>query len=61
METPNRKVTAGMLAGAFTIILVYAASFIMVNEQPLVVPAEAASALTTLLTSVVSYFVSEQT
>ena len=51
---PNRKVGAGLLAGAFTIILVWAVGMAGVK-----VPAEVASAFTTILSFLTSYFVVE--
>ncbi len=51
----NRKVTAGALAGALSIILVWAIKYFGQVE----LPAEVASASTTILTFITSYFVSE--
>jgi putative flippase GtrA len=51
-EAPVRKVTAGLLAGALTVILVWVASL-----AGLEVPPPVAAAVTTLLTFVTSYMV----
>ncbi|MDX1686388.1 MAG: hypothetical protein R3248_00260 [Candidatus Promineifilaceae bacterium] len=55
---PYKKVSAGTLAGALTIILVWLVnSFVLVGDHALT--GEVASALTTVLTFVVSYMVPE--
>ena len=51
----NRKVSAGGLAGALSIILVWAIKQFGAME----LPAEVASGVTTLLTFITSYFVAE--
>lgn len=53
--TPTRKVTAGALAGAVTIIGVYVAGIFGAD-----VPAEVASSITTLLTFVAGYIVKDR-
>lgn len=50
--TPSRKVGAGALAGATTIILVF-----ILGSAGVDLPAEVASAVTTILTFATSYFV----
>lgn len=52
--TPNVKVTAGALAGALSVILVWLVGFAGVTVPPAV-----ASAITVLLTFGVSYWVTE--
>ncbi len=53
---PTRKVTLGGVAGAISVVLVWLAnSFLMPQEKP--IPAEIASAITTIISFVVSYFV----
>jgi len=55
---PYRKVSAGTLAGALSIILVWIANaFLLSGDQTL--PGEVASAVTTILTFVVGYMVPE--
>lgn len=54
IEKPSRKVNAGMLAGALSILLVW-----IVGMFEIKVPAEASSALTTVITFVTSYFVQD--
>ncbi len=55
---PYKKVSAGTLAGALTIILVWVVNtFVLVGDHTLT--GEVASALTTVLTFVVSYMVPE--
>ena len=51
---PKRKVAAGALAGALTVILVWGAGL-----RGLAVPPEVASAVTVLLTFGVSYLISD--
>lgn len=53
--TPNTKVTAGALAGALTVILMW----IVTAATSLEIPPAVASAATTVLTFIVSYFVPE--
>lgn len=53
---PYTKVTAGAIAGALTVILI----FVVQALTDLEIPAEVASAVTVLLTFAVSYFVPEQ-
>ena len=54
----TRKVTVGGLAGALSVVLVWVANtYWMSSDKP--IPAEIASALTTIITFVVSYFVPE--
>ncbi len=55
METPSRKVGSGALAGALSIVLVWA-----VGEAGVDVPAAVASAVTTIITFATGYFVSEE-
>ncbi len=52
---PTRKVTAGALAGAVTVIGVAVA-----EAFGLVVPAEVASSVTTVLAFIASYFVKDR-
>lgn len=54
---PTRKVGAGALAGALSVILVWVANRVLPPEAQ--IPAEIASSFTTLLTFFVSYIVSE--
>lgn len=55
---PYRKVSVGTLAGALTIILVWLVNtFVLVGDNALT--GEVASALTTVLTFLVSYMVPE--
>jgi hypothetical protein len=55
---PYRKVSAGALAGALSIILVWVVNaFVLPESNPL--PGEVASAITTVLTFVVGYVVPE--
>ena len=53
-RTPTRKVGAGALAGAVSVIAVWAAGL-----AGLEVPGEVASAFTTILTFVASWFVTD--
>lgn len=53
---PYTKVTAGAIAGAVTVILI----FVIQTLTSLEIPAEVAAAVTVLLTFAVSYFVPEQ-
>jgi hypothetical protein len=55
METPNRKVKAGALAGALSILLIW----VIQAASGAVITGEAASAMTVVLTFIVSYFVRE--
>lgn len=55
MDTPNRKVMAGGLAGALTIILIWAVQ----SFSTVVVPGEVGSAITAVLSFIVSYFTKE--
>jgi len=57
---PTRKVTAGGVAGALSVVLVWAANTFWMPEAKQI-PAEIASALTTILSFLVSYFVPEST
>ena len=50
---PERKVTAGALAGALSVILIY----IIQTAFEVVIPAEVASAGTVVLTFITSYLV----
>lgn len=52
---PTRKVGAGALAGALSILLVWSSG----AYAGVTIPGEAASAITTCLTFVVSYFVAD--
>ena len=52
--TPSRKVGASALAGALSILLVWAS-----GAAGVIIPGEAASALTTVLSFAVGYFVAE--
>ena len=54
METPNRKVGSGALAGALSVILVYLISLAGVE-----VPGAVGAAIATVLGFVTSYFVKE--
>ena len=53
--TPTTKVTAGALAGAFTVILVWAVTFTGIE-----IPAAVASAITVLFTFAASWLVTER-
>ena len=53
--TPSRKVGASALAGALSILLVWASG----AYAGVIIPGEAASALTTVLSFAVGYFVAE--
>lgn len=53
--TPVRKVAAGGLAGALAIILVFVLNTYVMPAKP--IPGDVASALTTVLTFIVSYMV----
>lgn len=61
---PNTKVAAGALAGALSVILVWLIPTVIgadAEGKPKVeIPAEIASAITTVLTFLVSYFVPEK-
>lgn len=52
---PSRKVNAGVLAGALSVILVWGIKHFGGTE----LPGEVASGVTTLLTFITSYFVPE--
>jgi preprotein translocase subunit SecD len=52
---PSRKVTAGVLAGAVSVILVWAIKTYVHQD----LPGEVASSITTVLTFVTSWFVPE--
>ena len=52
METPNRKVGAGGLAGALSIVLVW-----LLSQMGYSLPPEVSSGLTTIVTFITSYFV----
>ncbi len=52
METPNRKVTSGALAGALSVLVVYVISLFGLD-----VPGEAGAALATVFAFVTGYFV----
>ena len=54
METPNRKVGAGGLAGALSIVLVW-----LLSQMGYSLPPEVSSGLTTIVTFITSYFVRE--
>ena len=54
--TPTTKVTAGAIAGALTVILVWAVTFAGVTVPPAV-----AAAVTVLLTFAASWLVTERT
>ena len=51
---PRRKVGSGLLAGSIVSILAWIAA-----ANGIVIPAEAAAGLTTMITFIVSYFVPE--
>ena len=53
--TPNRKVGSSALAGALSILLVWASD----AYAGVKIPGEAASAITTVLSFLVGYFVTE--
>lgn len=53
---PSRKVTAGALAGALSVVIVWLLKELMATN----VPAEVASALTTILSLGTSYITSEE-
>ena len=53
---PTRKVTVGGLAGAISIVFVWVANTFWMPSNAKI-PAEIASAITTILTFAVSYFV----
>ena len=55
MVTPNRKVSAGGIAGALSIILVWALKAYGHTE----LPPEVASGVTTLISFATSYFITE--
>jgi hypothetical protein len=55
MNTPSRKVTAGALAGALSVVLVY----VVRASSGVDIPGEVGSAITTILTFGVSYFVND--
>lgn len=55
MNAPTRKVTAGTVAGAASIIIVWA-----IGAAGIDVPAEVASAITTLLAAVTSYMIPDR-
>lgn len=52
-SSPSRKVSAGALAGAFSILFVYLVKTFAHQD----IPGEAASAITTVFTFLVSYMV----
>ena len=52
---PTRKVVAGGIAGAGSIVLVWALNSTMFKGNPM--PPEVASAMTTVLSALASYFV----
>ena len=54
METPNRKVTSGALAGALSVLVVW-----VVGLFGLDVPGEAGAALATVLAFATGYFVKD--
>jgi hypothetical protein len=56
---PQRKVGASVLAGALSVALVWALNVYVLVDRPQI-PAEVASALTTILTFVVGYLVPEE-
>lgn len=57
---PTRKVGASALAGALSVILIWALnSFVFTSANGAKITGEIASALTTILTFVVGYFVPE--
>jgi len=59
---PTRKVGAGALAGALSVVLVWALnSFLFTNPNGAKITGEIASALTTILTFLVGYFVPDST
>ena len=53
--SPTRKVVAGGIAGSATIVLVWLVNATLLKSNPM--PAEVASALTTVVSAIVSYFV----
>ena len=53
--TPTRKVTAGVLAGAVTVVLTWAVQ----ASSEVDIPAEVAAAVTTILTFAASWLTSE--
>jgi hypothetical protein len=55
---PTRKVGAGALAGALSFLVIWVINTFILNDHTLIT-GEAASALTTVLTFVVSYWVQE--
>lgn len=55
MQKPNRKVASGGFAGAVSVLLVWG-----LNSAGIEVPAEAAAALTSVVTFAVAYFVPEK-
>mgnify|MGYP001607145693 CR=1 FL=1 len=52
MQAPNRKVGAGGLAGALSIVLVW-----ILGQMGYSLPPEVSSGLTTIVTFITSYFV----
>ena len=57
-QRPNRKVGVGAAAGAITVILVWTLNTFALSQTP--IPPETASAITTVITFIVSYFVPER-
>lgn len=55
---PTRKVTVGGLAGAISVVLIWVVNSFWLPEGK-AIPAEIASAITTILTFVVSYLIPE--
>ena len=53
-KTPSRKVGAGALAGALSVLIIWAA-----QQAGVTVPAEVSSSFTTMLSLLTSYFVTE--
>jgi hypothetical protein len=56
--TPSRKVTVGALAGALSVVLVWIANSFFMPEGK-AIPAEVASAITTIISFIASYLIPE--
>jgi hypothetical protein len=56
---PSKKVAAGGVAGALTVVLVWVINTFMLTNQAQQIPGEVASAITTIFSFAVAYFVPE--
>lgn len=54
LQTPHRKVSAGAMAGAMTVVLVWVLNTYVLADP---IPSHVAAAITTLLTFMMSYMV----